>query len=411
MSEDNFKPKVDASRSEEHKPAEVRNAQIRQGKERLAKGSQKPNLNPVITDETYGGLREENRVVMRHQIALNLDSFRAAPEEFTPRPNRTYPLLAPLAAPFCSVIIPNYNGQRFLPTLLAALQKQTFQDFEIILADDASPDDSVTQVEAEHPEVRLLVNRQNQGFARTCNAAVDAALGRVVVLLNNDTEPEPTWLAELLKAVCARPDAAIFASKMLLYNERNTLHTTGDFIGGDGIPRNRGVWQLDLGQYDQTTEVFSGSGGGSAFRKDVWQALGGFDEDFWMYLEDVDYGFRAQLMGWCAVFVPTARLYHHLSATGGGVLASYYVGRNTIWNIAKNMPRDLLLRNLPKICAGQLAVTWDALRHIRGAAARARLRGQMAGILGLPRQLQKRQVIQGRRQVESTELARRLISC
>jgi GT2 family glycosyltransferase len=409
MSEKNLKPTVDPSRSEEHKPAEVRNAQVRQGKERLAKGAQKINLNPVVTDETYGGLREEERVVMRHQIALNLDSFRAAPEEFTPRPNRTYPPLAQATPPFCSVIIPNYNGQRFLPTLLAALQKQTFQDFEIILADDASPDNSVAQVEAEYHEVRLLVNRQNQGFARTCNAAVDAAVGRVVVLLNNDTEPEPTWLGELVKAVCAHPDVAIFASKMLLFNERNMLHTTGDFIGADGIPRNRGVWELDWGQYDQQTEIFSGSGGGSAFRKDVWQALGGFDEDFWMYLEDVDYGFRARLMGWRAVFVPTARLYHHLSATGGGVLASYYVGRNTIWNIAKNMPRGLLLRNLPKILAGQLTVTWDALRHIRGAAARARLRGQIAGILGLPRQLQKRKVVQARRRVENADLARQII--
>ena len=127
-----------------------------------------------------------------------------------------------------------------------------------------------------------------------------------------------------------------------------------------------------------------------------------------MYLEDVDFGFRAQLLGWGAVFAPAARVYHHLSATGGGVMASYYVGRNTIWTFAKNMPTKLLLRNLPSILLGQLEITIDALANFRGAAARARLRGQWAGLLGLPRQLRKRQLIQARRQVDDESFALRL---
>lgn len=408
MSDELLKPIPDESKSAEVKPTEVRKAQIRKGKERLAQGSKGLNANPLVGDETYGGLREENRVVMRHQIALNIDSFRAAPDDFTPHPQRTYPPLQTAPAPFFSVIIPNYNGQRFLATVLDALQRQSFQDFELILADDASADDSVTFVETHYPAVRLLVNRRNQGFVKTCNAAVAAARAPVVVLLNNDTEPEPTWLAELAQSICANPQAAIVTSKLLLFDQRNKIHTTGDLMGTDGIPRNRGVWEEDRGQYDQAVMVFSGSGGGSAYRKDVWQRLGGFDEDFWMYLEDVDFAFRAQLAGWHTVFAPTARVYHHLSATGGGVLASYYVGRNTIWNIAKNMPDGLILRHLPAIISGQLKVTLDALRNIRGAAARARLRGQLAGLFGLPRQLQKRQVIQARRQLEDDELVTRL---
>jgi GT2 family glycosyltransferase len=407
MTDDKLTSPIDPSKSEEHKSAETRRAQVRQGKERLAKGAQKANLNPIVTDETYSGLREDNRVVMRHQIALNIDNFRAAPDDFVARPARAYPPLQTVAAPFLSVIIPNFNGGRFLPTLLSALQRQTFRDFEIILADDASTDNSVAFVEQNYPTVRLIVNRHNKGFAKTCNLAVDAAHGRIIVLLNNDTEPEPDWLAELANAVCANPQAAAFASKLLLFDERTRLHTTGDLLGTDGIPRNRGVWEEDRGQHDHMTEIFSASGGASAFRQEVWQALGGFDEDFWMYLEDVDFGFRAQLMGWQAVYVPTARVYHHLSATGGGALASYYVGRNTIWTVAKNMPARLLVRNLPKIIAAQLKITLDALRNIRGEAARARLRGQIAGLLGLPRQLRKRRTIQTWRQLEDNKLAKR----
>lgn len=365
-------------------------------------------VNPIVLDETYGELRQENRVVMRHTIALNIDNFRSAPESFSPRPQREYAPPQLVSAPFFSVIVPNFNGKRFLVTLFDALRAQTIHDFEILLADDASSDDSVAFTEQNYPEVRLLVNRSNVGFARNCNRAADAARGRVVVFLNNDTEPEPTWLEELFRAIITHPTSAIFASKLLLFDERNKLHSAGDLLGIDGVPRNRGVWEVDRGQYDSQIQVFSGCGGAVAYRKDVWNALGGFDDDFWMYLEDVDLAFRAQLQGYEALFVPKARVYHHLSATGGGKLASYYVGRNTIWTIVKNMPRSLLIRNLPEIVTAQLRVTLDALRNIQGEAAQARLLGQCAALLGIGKVLAKRRQIQPRRQIEDIELAKKL---
>lgn len=365
--------------------------------------------NPVVTDETYGLLRNDNRVVMRHQIALNLDSFRAAPDNFDPRPQREYRKLATATVPFFSVVIPNYNGMRFLPTLMAALQAQSFGDFEVILADDGSTDHSVAFVEEHYPSVRLIVNRRNVGFVQSCNLAADAAHGRYIVLLNNDTEPESTWLAELAQAIVAAPQAAIIAGKLLLFDNRTQIHTTGDLLGVDGIPQNRGVWEEDRGQYDGELQIFSGTGGGSAFRRDIWQQLGGFDHDFWMYMEDVDFGFRAQLAGYEVIFAPKARIYHHLSATGGGTMASYFVGRNTIWMIAKNMPTSLLLRHWPAIVNAQLQIALDALRNIRGEAARARLWGQLAGLWGLPRQLAKRRTIQQRRRLDDELLSSRLV--
>ncbi len=198
-----------------------------------------------MLDDTYSGLREENRVVMRHNIALNLESFRAAPDDFVLRPHREYPSLQPVDSPFFSVIIPTFNGWRHLPTVLNALRVQSFHDFEIIVVDDASTDDTPAQLEQDFPDVRLIVNRHNEGFVRACNTGAAAARGRYVVLLNNDTEPEATWLAELAKTAAANPEAAIIASKLLLYDRRDTLHTTGDLMGRDGMPRNRGVWEQD----------------------------------------------------------------------------------------------------------------------------------------------------------------------
>ena len=116
-----------------------------------------------------------------------------------------------------------------------------------------------------------------------------------------------------------------------------------------------------------------------------------------------------KLLGWEAVFAPAARVYHRLSASGGDELASFYVGRNTIWVVAKNMPRSLLRRHWREILGAQARVAVDALLNIRGRAAQERLRGQMAGILGLPQQLQKRRQIQPRRQIEDADLDARLV--
>ncbi len=382
--------------------------------DRPSEGSPSPGRHAVSEDPTYSRLRERERVVMRHNIALHLDAFAPASKAFRPRSSRRHPPLQPHRPPFFSVIVPNYNGGRHLPDLLEALARQRFQDFELVFVDDASQDDSVAQVEAfggrpDAPRTRILVHRSNRGFVASANLGADVAEGRVLALLNNDTAPDPEWLAALARAVCAHPEAGLFASKLVLFDEPHRLHTTGDLLGRDGLPRNRGVWEWDRGQYDRELAVFGACGGAMAVRREVWQALGGFDEDLWMYLEDVDLSFRAQLLGWSTVYVPDARVRHRLGSSGGDELSSYYVGRNTIWVLAKNMPARLLVRHLPAIVGGQLRIAWEALRHLRGRAARARLRGQLAGLLGVPRMLAKRRQIQARRLRPDEEIERLLV--
>ncbi|MGL4649805.1 MAG: glycosyltransferase family 2 protein, partial [Caldilineaceae bacterium] len=232
-----------------------------------------------------------------------------------------------------------------------------------------------------------------------------AAYGRFIVMLNSDTEPAPDWLAALAQVIVANPRAAAVASKLLLFERRHVLHAAGDSLGRDGMARNRGVWEQDTGQYDNQVQVFGACGGAAVWRREVWQALGGFDESFWMYLEDVDLSFRARLAGYDVVFAPQARVYHHLSATGGDILASYYVGRNSLRLLAKNMPRALMLRNLPQIVGAQLRVTLDALRNWQGEAARARLRGQIDGLRSLPALAAQRGAIQRRRLLDDNSLA------
>jgi GT2 family glycosyltransferase len=133
--------------------------------------------------------------------------------------------------------------------------------------------------------------------------------------------------------------------------------------------------------------------------------VGLFDERLFMYCEDVDLSFRAQLMGYRCLYVPTARVYHHLSATGGGPFASYYCGRNSIYVLLKNMPASLLRRYAVRMLLAQLRLAVEALRHWRGAAARARLRGQLAALRGLLPILRRRRAIQARRRVSDRYIA------
>ncbi len=302
-----------------------------------------------------------------------------------------------------SVIIPNWNGAPHLPTCLGSLRTQTCRDFETLVVDNASRDGSPELIQREYPEVRLIRLERNLGFPGACNVGLRAGQGEVLVLLNDDTEAAPTWLAEVLAAFARHPEAGSVASKMLLFDRRDVLHAAGDVFHVDGTPGNRGVWQADAGQYAEGP-VFSANGGSAAYRRAMLDDVGLLDEDFFFSCEDVDLGWRAQLRGWPAIYAPQAVVYHKLSATGGGVTASFYNGRNFLYVLAKDLPGPLWRRYWPRILGAQWRITREALRAWRGREARARLRGQAAGLFSLPRMLAKRSAIQAGRRVDIAHL-------
>lgn len=307
--------------------------------------------------------------------------------------------------PLVSVIIPNWNGARFLPTCLAALRAQTYPHLETILVDNGSQDESLALTRRDFPEVRIVALPDNRGLTGAINVGLERAQGEIIVPLNNDTEVAPAWAEALVAALSRYPEAGIAASKMLLFDERNRLHSAGDGFGADGVPLNRGVWQLDEGQFDDDTFIFGGCAGAAAYRRAMLADIGPFDEDLFMYCEDVDLNWRAQLAGYRCVFAPEAVVYHHLSASGGGPIASFYTGRNTLLVLIKDLPGPLWRANFWKIAREQLRIARDALRAWRGEAARARLRGQLAGLWLMPRWLGKRRAVQATRRVSVDYLA------
>jgi GT2 family glycosyltransferase len=274
------------------------------------------------------------------------------------------------------------------------LRRQSRRDFCIVVVDDGSTDGSCALLAREYAEVQVIELPRNRGLAAAVNAAFQVTGGEYVVLLNNDTEADPRWLERLAGALDRFQDYAFAASKLLLFDRRDYLHSAGDYYRANGVPGNRGVWQHDSGQYNIMEEVFGPCAAAAAYRRTALEALAEdgrmLDEDLVMYCEDVDLNLRARLRAFRTLYVPQAIVYHRLSATGGGALASYYCGRNfpLVW--AKNMPGPLVRRYWPALLRAQIRFALHSLRHICEPAARARLRGQLAGLQALPHFIRKR---------------------
>lgn len=309
----------------------------------------------------------------------------------------------PLAAPAASVVIPTWNGRHLLAACLDALARQTYTPLEVVVADGGSRDSTVGWLAEAYPWVRVVAMARNRGFAGNTNAGLRAARGEVLLTLNNDAQAEPGWAAACVAALARSPTAGSVASKMLFAAD-GRINSAGDGLRRDGSAFQRGAGELDDGRWDAPGEVFGASGGAAAFRRAMLADVGLFDEAYFAYLEDVDLAFRAHLRGWTCVYEPTARVVHLGSATGGGPLASYYNGRNAIRLLAKNLPAGLLPALLPGILRYQARRCREAAVAWRGAAARATLRGQLAGLATLPAHLAARQPIQRGRRVSDAHV-------
>jgi GT2 family glycosyltransferase len=276
-----------------------------------------------------------------------------------------------------------------LRACLDSLRAQSFQDFDVAVVDNGSTDDSLEILAEDYPQVRIVGWETNRGVAAAFNEGVRQCRGELLALLNNDMEVAPDWLAALVQALERDPKAGAAASK-ILFIDRRTINSAGDVYRRDGIPGNRGVHEIDQGQYDRTEYVFGASGGASLFRRQLFDEIGFFDERLVSYCEDVDWAWRLQLAGYRCLYMPEAVAYHWGSATGGGELASYYCGRNFIRVLFKNLPGAVMRRHWRAILGRELSLALEALRHGREPAARARLAGQLAGLRSVPEALRQR---------------------
>lgn len=253
-----------------------------------------------------------------------------------------------MSEPLATVIIPNYNGRRFLPALMASLAGQSEPRFVVVVVDDASSDDSVSYLREAYPDVRLIVNARNRGFAASCNAGIAVASTPFVVLLNNDTHVDGNWMAEGLRPF---EDASVgsVASLTLLAGEPDRVDTAGDVysVAGGALKRCHLAPRREAEMLPP--DAFSPSGVSAFYRRDAVITAGCLDEAFESYYEDVDLGFRLARMGYRCRFAPGSICYHHLSSSYKPTGWRYHFNsaRNAevVW--WANLPWAILFRSMP----------------------------------------------------------------
>lgn len=311
--------------------------------------------------------------------------------------------------PMVTIVIVNWNGERFLERCLAALMNQTVKPHEIILVDNASADKSL-EIVRRFPTLKVLALDQNTGFARGNNLAIEAASDESewIVLINPDAFAEPCWLQKLLAAAHRNPGFDVFGSKLVNAANPTILDGMGDAYHLSGLVWRMGHGSLDLAATENEFEVFSPCAAAALYRRGTMLEVGGFDEDFFCYVEDMDLGFRLRLMGHRCLQVPGAVVHHIGSATSGGQhsdFAVYHGHRNLVWTFVKNMPAWLFWVCLPFHLAMNLVAVFGFVCLGKGKVI---LRAKRDALFGVPKMWRKRQEIQKHRVVSVGEIWRAL---
>lgn len=294
-----------------------------------------------------------------------------------------------------SVIIPNWNGRHLLEICLPSIQKQSIKNFEVIVVDNGSQDGSVDYIKKYFPKVKIITLDKNYGFAKAINMGIKQSCGKYLILLNNDTEVDKNYLEHLVKTGQTHPEVSFVAAKMLNFYNRNIIDSAGDAVDAVGHSYNIGLGEKDEERFNKEGEVFLVTAGGSLYKKEVFEKVGLFDEDYGTYMEDVDLGLRAQLAGFKGWYTPKAVLYHMRKATSVKATAKseYWHFRNMTQNIIKDYPTALFWQdfNWLKILLVNINTVWYMIK--KGLIWQA-VCAEGYILINLPKLLRKRAKIQ-----------------
>ena len=305
--------------------------------------------------------------------------------------------------PSVTVVIVNWNSGELLKECLLSLNKQTIQPCCVLVMDNGSTDGSDCIAE-QFPGIKLHRLKFNYGFAIANNLAFDICTSDYVALLNPDAFPKSDWIEQLLTAAEANPDVAAFGSRQLVHGKKDILDGIGDVYHISGL-----VWREGFGRPQSLDDlisryIFSPCAGAALYSRKSISSVGGFDQDFFCYVEDVDLGFRLRLAGYKSLYVPEAVVSHIGSGTSGGQhsdFSIYYGHRNLVWTFVKNMPGILFWALLPiHILLNILTVIYFIYLGKTGVIIRAKI----DAIKGLAAILRKRSSIQNQRKASISDI-------
>lgn len=256
-----------------------------------------------------------------------------------------------------TVVIPNYNGKKYLVSCLKALYETTNIDIKVLVIDNGSKDGSIEEAKKRYPQAEYVLLDRNYGFCRAVNEGIKRSRTEYVLLLNNDTEVQPGFTEQLLRTI--RKNSKIFSveAKMIQYGDQNLIDSAGTYYNALGWAFARGR-DCSVEKYEHRNRTFACCAGAAIYRRAVFEEIGDFDEKHFAYLEDIDIGYRARIYGYINVYEPRAKVIHVGSAASGSRYNEFktkYSARNNIYLIYKNMPVLQILLNAPLLAAGFMA--------------------------------------------------------
>lgn len=305
--------------------------------------------------------------------------------------------------PLVSVIIVNFNSGGLLAKCVGNLRRQAFRGWEAIILDNGSKDYSLSLAETDDPRIKIVQLGSNLGFAAANNRGIALARGRWIATLNPDAFPEVDWLGNLLDAASRYPEASFFGSTQVNASNPELIDGAGDCYHALGIPWRGGIGQ-PLSSLPPEGEVFGPCAAAAMYSAEALKMVGGFDEAFFCYCEDVDLAFRLRLQGERCIQVASAVVHHQGSAITGSESAFtlYHSSRNRLWTFVKNMPGPLLIILFPVY----LATAYYLLFRFRDTHRFQPLwDGLNAGFRGLGRILEERRKIQAQRRISCLRCA------
>ncbi|WP_257668243.1 glycosyltransferase family 2 protein [Parapedobacter tibetensis] len=249
--------------------------------------------------------------------------------------------------PKVAVVILNWNGRFFLEKFLPSVFNTCYPNIEFVVGDNGSTDDSISFVTTHYPTIRIIRNDRNLGFAGGYNSILTQIEADYFVLLNSDVEVTPRWIKPVVDLLESNPDMAAAQPKIRSFYQRDNFEhagAAGGYIDRYGFPFCRGrilnVTEKDIGQYDDPCEVFWASGAAFFIKRECWRSSGGFDEDFFAHMEEIDLCWRLKRAGYRIGYCPDSVVYH----VGGGTLdtsnprKTYLNFRNSLFMLQKNLP-------------------------------------------------------------------------
>lgn len=309
--------------------------------------------------------------------------------------------------PEVTIAVLNYNGKKHIHRCLDSIFKMDYPRFKVIVIDNASSDGSLDSVKERYPQVEIIKYDRNHGFAKAYNIGLQKIEDEFMVLMNNDVTVEPEWLRRLMPYIVNNREVSAVTPKMLFVQDRKEINAAGGKCDIYGSGWNRGNGETDNGQYEKVEEVFYANCAAIVISKSAWEDIGSFDEEYFLYGEDLDWCWRARLKGYRIFYVPSSRIYHEWHASNGEMVP--FMERYWLTTMLKNYNSKTLAKLGPKLLVLKGLVGVWLLLNGRGMREKLAVFDSFAWNLNMFKKTWKKRLsIQASRKIDDGEIQRHM---